>query len=63
MCMTNDVLCTWSPRQQLSGWTVLLTGSLGFLGSVVLEQILRLTEVRAASNTLMCCTPAVQTLE
>eukprot|EP00775_Hariotina_reticulata_P012461 gene12461-12596_t len=35
-----------SPQQQFEGRTVLLTGALGFLGSVVLEQLLRLTNVR-----------------
>lgn len=50
MCFTKDFVVGWSPRQQFDGQTVLLTGSLGFLGSVVLEQILRLTDVRAASR-------------
>jgi thioester reductase-like protein len=36
----------FSPAHQFAGRSVLLTGSLGFLGSVVLEQLLRLTEVR-----------------
>eukprot|EP00878_Enallax_costatus_P001418 GHUV01001568.1.p1 GENE.GHUV01001568.1~~GHUV01001568.1.p1 ORF type:complete len:569 (+),score=137.92 GHUV01001568.1:356-2062(+) len=35
----------FSPREALAGATVLLTGGLGFLGSVCLEQLLRLTEV------------------
>jgi len=35
----------FSPKQQLKGQCVLLTGGLGFEGSVVLEQLLRLTEV------------------
>jgi UDP-glucose 4-epimerase len=57
----------FSPKQQYCGQTVLLTGGLGYLGSIVLEQLLRLTEVRewwagnlyGASNTvckLECCT-------
>eukprot|EP00879_Flechtneria_rotunda_P002618 GHRR01002820.1.p1 GENE.GHRR01002820.1~~GHRR01002820.1.p1 ORF type:complete len:370 (+),score=99.23 GHRR01002820.1:161-1270(+) len=33
------------PQEQLGGAIVLLTGALGFLGSVCLEQLLRLTEV------------------
>jgi hypothetical protein len=35
-----------APAQQIAGRSVLLTGSLGFLDSVLLEQLLRLTEVR-----------------
>eukprot|EP00878_Enallax_costatus_P009179 GHUV01009596.1.p1 GENE.GHUV01009596.1~~GHUV01009596.1.p1 ORF type:complete len:597 (+),score=150.72 GHUV01009596.1:329-2119(+) len=35
-----------SPKEQLAGATVLLTGGLGFLGSVCLEQLLRLTEAK-----------------
>lgn len=35
----------FSPKQQLKGQCALLTGGLGFQGSVVLEQLLRLTEV------------------
>ncbi|KAF8068243.1 fatty acyl-CoA reductase [Scenedesmus sp. PABB004] len=36
----------FSPQQQFAGQTVLLTGGLGYLGSIVLEQLLRLTEVK-----------------
>lgn len=39
----------FSPKQQYCGQTVLLTGGLGYLGSIVLEQLLRLTEVGARS--------------
>jgi hypothetical protein len=57
----------FSPKQQYCGQTVLLTGGLGYLGSIVLEQLLRLTEVRewwagtlyGASNATCkpeCCT-------
>jgi thioester reductase-like protein len=35
----------FSVSEQTRGSSVLLTGSLGFLGSVCLEQLLRLTEV------------------
>jgi nucleoside-diphosphate-sugar epimerase len=34
-----------SPKSQFAGKTVLLTGALGFLGSTVLEKLLRETEV------------------
>lgn len=37
----------FSPRQQLKGQCIFLTGGLGYEGSVVLEQLLRLTEVGA----------------
>lgn len=37
-----------SMREQTQGTSVLLTGGLGFLGSVCLEQLLRLTEVRTS---------------
>ena len=39
-----------SVREQMSGSVVLLTGGLGFLGSVCLEQLLRLTEVRVGAQ-------------
>jgi hypothetical protein len=35
----------FSPKQQLKGQSILLTGGLGYEGSIVLEQLLRLTEV------------------
>lgn len=35
----------FNPGQEYAGQTVLLTGGLGFLGSIILEQLLRLTEV------------------
>jgi nucleoside-diphosphate-sugar epimerase len=35
-----------SVREQLEGRCVLITGGLGFLGSVCLEQLLRLSKVR-----------------
>jgi hypothetical protein len=35
----------FNPGQEYAGQTVLLTGGLGFLGSIVLEQLLRLTDV------------------
>jgi hypothetical protein len=35
----------FSPKHQLKGQCVLLTGGLGYEGSIVLEQLLRLTEV------------------
>lgn len=49
MCFTVLPDMAWSPRQQLDGQKVLLTGSLGFLGSVVLEQLLRLTKVTSGT--------------
>lgn len=35
----------FDPGQEYAGQTVLLTGGLGFLGSIVLEHLLRLTDV------------------
>jgi thioester reductase-like protein len=35
-----------SPTKQFAGRTVLVTGAVGFLGSVVIEKLLRETEVR-----------------
>jgi hypothetical protein len=40
----------FSPKHQLKGQCVLMTGGLSFEGSVVLEQLLRLTEVSSAGG-------------
>lgn len=45
----------FSPRQQFAGQSVLLTGGLGYLGSVVLEQLLRLTEVGWLDRRMTAC--------
>lgn len=47
-----------SVAEQLRGCTVLLTGGVGFLGSVCLEQLLRLTEVRQVAVQLHMCSCA-----
>jgi UDP-glucose 4-epimerase len=52
----------FSPKQQYCGQTVLLTGGLGYLGSIVLEQLLRLTEVRAPSLSGTCVRSAVDSI-
>jgi len=45
-----------SVAEQIDGRCILITGGLGFLGSVALEQLLRLTEVRHFFYELdRCC--------
>lgn len=66
----------FSPRHQIHGQCVLLTGVSGFLGSVVLEQLLRLTQVgvvpaslstscliaHGSHSTIMACPLQVKTV-
>lgn len=40
----------FSPQKEYDGANILLTGSLGYLGSVVLEQLLRATQVGELAN-------------
>jgi nucleoside-diphosphate-sugar epimerase len=42
----------FNPGQEYAGQTVLLTGGLGFLGTIVLEQLLRLTDVSVGHRPL-----------